>query len=373
MSFYEVYLQFKDFDFEGFFASVDDKDIEQVLGRDDLDPLDFLTLLAPQAAKHLEAMAQKAHRLTIQHFGKVILLYTPMYLSSYCSNQCIYCSFNAGNHLPRKKLTLDEVVEEARAIAATGLRHILILTGESRRMSPVSYLADCTRVLLEYFSSVSIEVYPLETKEYETLIAAGVDGLTIYQEVYDRKTYDRLHLSGPKKDYRYRLDAPERGCRAGMREVNIGALLGLEPNWRREAFFTGMHAHYLQNKYLETEIAVSLPRLRPVREDSTSYTLLSDLDVVQNLLALRLFLPRCGITISTRERASLRDNLIGLGVTKMSAGTTTEVGGHSQGEHGHGQFEIFDRRGVPEIKAAITRKGYQPVFKNWHPLPRSAG
>lgn len=366
MSFADQLLKYQEFPFASYLTGVTEADIERTLAKEALVERDFLNLLSEQAVPYLERMAQKAHQLTVQNFGRVILLYTPLYLANYCVNQCAYCGFNVTNRITRKKLTLEEVEKEARAIAQTGLRHILILTGESRHHTPVSYIEDCVRVLKNYFDSISIEIYPLTEEEYGQLVAAGVDGLTLYQEVYDPITYDEIHLAGPKKDYRFRLAAPERACRARMRAVNIGALLGLQ-DWRKEAFFTGLHAAYLQDKYLDTEISVSLPRLRPHVGNFAPRSVVSDRDLVQILLALRLFLPRAGITISTRERAEFRDNLLPLGVTKMSAGSCTSVGGHLE-EATEGQFDIADQRSVPEIHAMLVSRGYQPLYKDWHHL-----
>jgi len=262
---------------------------------------------------------------------------------------------------------LKQVENEARAISSTGLRHILILTGESRHQTPVSYIRECVKVLTGYFRSISIEIYPLETWEYEELVEAGVDSMTIYQEVYNEETYKKVHIRGPKKNHRFRLDAPERACKAGMRSVNIGALLGLY-DWRKEAFYTGLHAAYLQNKYSEVEISVSAPRLRPHVGSFQPVCEVDDRTLVQIMLALRIFMPRLGITISTRESAEFRDNLIGLGVTKMSAGSSTEVGGHTLEEKTDSQFDISDCRSVEEIKNMIYSKGYQPVFKDWQAI-----
>jgi len=367
MSFYEKYLKYKEFNFEKFFEGITESDILGIINKDRLSELDYLALLSDKAGKHLELMAVRSKQLTQQHFGNVILLYTPLYLANFCVNQCIYCSFNAANKITRKKLSLDDVEKEARIISSTGLRHILILTGESRQQSPVSYIKECVQVLKKYFRSISIEIYPLETEEYAELIESGVDGLTIYQEVYDEDTYKSIHLKGPKRDYKYRLDAPERACKASMRSVNIGALLGLH-DWRSEAFFTGLHAGYLQNKYTAAEISISLPRIRPHVGQFQPKCKVSDRNMVQIMLAMRLFMPRAGIAISTRERAEFRDNLIGLGVTKMSAGSSTEVGGHTLKEKSEGQFYISDCRSVEEIKQMIYRKGYQPVFKDWQAI-----
>lgn len=367
MSFYNEYIKYKDLDFKYFFEKLTDRHILRAIGKEKLDEYDFLALLSPRAEGFLENMAQRANRLTLQHFGKVIFLYTPIYLANYCVNQCAYCGFNVTNKITRKKLRLDEVEREAKAIAETGLKHILILTGESREKTPLSYIKECVEILKKYFTSITIEIYPLTEEEYRELILAGVDGLTVYQEVYNENIYDKIHIRGPKKDYKFRLDAPERACRASIRSVNIGALLGLG-DWRTESFFTGLHANYLQNKYPDTEISISLPRIRPHKGSFQSEFNVEDKNIVQIMLALRIYMPRAGITISTRERAEFRDNLIGLGVTKMSAGSSTKVGGHALDEKSDGQFDISDPRSVEEIKISIYKKGYQPVFKDWHAI-----
>lgn len=365
MGFYDIYSQWKNFDFNGFFQKISANDVHAALAKDRLTVRDFLTLLSPAADICLESMARKSHLVTVRNFGKVIFLFTPLYLSDYCENQCAYCGFSKKNTFNRKKLSEEEIEEEAKEIAKTDLRHVLILTGESRRQSSPAYIKICLKVLKKYFSSISLEIYPLETAEYEELINAGADGLTIYQEVYDEKVYDEIHPSGPKKNYPYRLDAPERGCLAGMRTVTVGPLLGLE-DWRREAFFAGIHADYLQNTYWDVEISLSFPRLRPHRGNFQPKSTVSDRNFVQILLAGRLFLPRAGITVSTRESSELRNHILPLGVTKMSAWSCTEVGGRLNSQGGVGQFEISDRRGVQEMKEDLLAMGYQPIFKDWH-------
>ncbi|MDO8490446.1 MAG: 2-iminoacetate synthase ThiH [Dehalococcoidia bacterium] len=369
MTFYDEIVRLGGMDLAGFLERVTPSHVTNVLAKSDLQSQDFLALLSPQAAPFLEDMAQAAHRLTLQHFGRTILLYTPLYLSNYCVNQCVYCGFNATNTIERRKLTLAEVELEAKAIAETGLQHLLILTGESRQHSPISYIRDCVSVLRRYFSSISIEIYPLSADEYADLIAAGVDGLTIYQEAYEEKVYSLLHPKGPKRDYRFRLEAPERGGQAGIRAINIGPLLGLH-EWRSEVFKAGVHAAYLQNRFPDIEISVSFPRMRPQFGDYRPGFPVSDRDLVQSILALRLFLPRAGITISTRERKELRDNLVKLGVTKMSAGSSTAIGGHTDARDSIGQFEISDRRSVDEMRRGIAHLGYKPILKDWHDLGR---
>ncbi|MGF7186424.1 2-iminoacetate synthase [Desulfitispora alkaliphila] len=367
MSFYERYDQIDRSQLEAKLKQATVADVERALYKDVLGTEDFLALISDSAQGYLEEMAQRAHQVTVQNFGRVIFLYTPMYLANHCVNKCIYCGYKSDNQFNRSKLTLEQVEIEAKAIAATGIRHILILTGESRQQSPVSYIADCVRVLKKYFSSISIEIYPLNTEEYALLVDEGVDGLTIYQEVYDPEVYTKVHLKGPKTNYPYRLEAPERACKAGMRAVNIGALLGLA-QWQQEIFSVGVHAQYLQDTYLDTELSISLPRMRPYAGGYNPPYPIDDKQLVQSLLALRIFLPRTGITLSTRESAEFRDNLLRLGVTKMSANSCTAVGGHSMDDPGEEQFNISDDRDVPAMKKMLKANGYQPVFKDWHQL-----
>ncbi len=368
MTFYDEIVKLRETDYVGIYSRVTESQVRKILSKSSLQPSDFLSLLSPQASPLLEEIAQAAHRSTVQNFGRTIVLYTPLYLANYCVNYCVYCGFSAKNHIERRKLKLDEVESEAQAIAATGLKHLLILTGESREESPVSYICDCMRVLRKYFPSISIEIYPVSKDEYTELINAGADGLTLYQEVYHEETYLKLHPKGPKRDYRFRLEAPERAGEAGIRTINIGALLGLY-DWRTEVFITGMHADYLQRKFPEIEISVSCPRMRPYSGESYHPEFpLSDRDLVQAITALRLFLPRLGITLSTREDSRLRDNLMKVGVTKMSAGSSTAVGGHTDGKDSVGQFDISDHRNVPEMQEAIARSGYKPVLQDWWDL-----
>jgi len=367
MSFYNEIVELQAMNTEGILEGLDAAQIAKVLDKPDLKYHDYLSLLSPAAADMLEEIAQRAYKITLHNFGRCILLYTPLYLADYCVNYCVYCGFNASNQIERRKLSLPEVEMEAQEIAKTGLKHILILTGESRQHSPVSYIKDCVRILKKYFSSISIEIYPLREDEYAELIAAGVDGLTVYQEVYDERVYSQLHPKGPKRDYKFRLEAPERAGLSGIRTINIGPLLGLG-NWPQEVFLAGIHAAYLQKRFPEIEISISFPRMRPQCGDYEPEYPVSDLELVQSILALRLFLPRVGITISTRESATLRNNLIRLGITKMSAGSSTVVGGHTDSKDGTDQFEISDNRTVNQIRQLIAACGYKPILKDWHDL-----
>ena len=365
MSFYDTITKFEDFDFDAYFSQVTDRDVECSLDRDHLGWEDLLNLLSEKALEHLEPMARKANRTTIQYFGRTIQLYVPLYISNFCSNECTYCGFNRTNRISRRKLNLGEIEGEVRAISGTEMKHILVLTGEAPDVTPLEYIEDAVGVIKKRFPSVSIEVFALEEEEYRRLREAGVDGMTLYQEVYDREVYRKVHLAGRKADYRFRLDAPERAARAGLRTVSVGALLGLGEK-RREAFFSGMHARYLEDNYLSTEIGLSLPRINPAEGGFQPFDMVDDKTFVQFLMAYRLFMPRSAISISTREQAEMRDHLMFLGATRLSAGSRTDVGGYTQPDDAStAQFDISDARSVAQTIQAIRDKGLQPVFKDW--------
>lgn len=367
MTFYDICSKYQNFNFEKQFENIDEFDIFRALEKKPLDENGFLALLSPKAGDYLEIIARKAKDVTIKNFGKVIYLYAPMYLSNFCDNECIYCGFKHSNEILRKKLSIDEVEQEAKVLSETGILHVLILTGESRKEAPVSYVKEGVKVLKRYFSSISIEIYPLQKEEYAELIAEGVDGLTIYQETYDEKLYSEIHKKGFKRNYRFRLETPERACQAGIRNVSLGALLGMS-DFRKDVFFAGLHALYLQNNFPETEISISFPRMQPHTGNFVPPFLVTDKEMVQSIIASRILLPRAGINISTRENNEFRTNLLGLGVTKMSAGSSTEVGGYSASQKTGGQFDISDKSSVSEVKKLIYSKGYQPVMKDWQIL-----
>lgn len=340
-------------------------DVRRALSRETLSPADFAALLSPVAFPFLEEMAQRAQEETRRHFGNSVCLFTPLYIANYCENYCIYCGFNCHNHIRRAKLEPDEIERELQAIAATGLQEILILTGESRTMSPVSYIGEACRLARKYFRVIGVEIYPLNTDEYAYLHECGVDYVTVFQETYNLEKYETLHLAGHKRIFPYRLCAQERALRGGMRGVGFAALLGLD-DFRRDAFATGMHAWLLQRKYPHAEIAFSCPRLRPIiNNDKINPKDVHEPQLLQVVCAYRIFMPFAAITISTRERAHFRDHIIGLAATKISAGVDVGIGGHAGEEKGDEQFEISDGRTVDEVLAAITRRGLQPVMADY--------
>jgi len=348
-------------------ASATPAAVERALDREDRTLIDLAALLSPAARSYLEPMARLARRLTRQYFGRTISLYAPIYISNLCAADCVYCGFAAKSGLRLRRVTLKdhEIHVECRALAERGFRHVLLLTGEAPAKVPPERIAAAARIAAEYFPSVSVEVYAMETSGYALLQEAGVEGVTLYQETYDPDTYRQVHLSGQKMDYAWRLDALERAGRAGIRRLTIGALLGLY-DWACEGFWMGMHGRYLQRICWQSALSVSFPRLRHTPSRFRPPRLVSDAELVQLILAMRLFLPQAGFNLSTREPAALRDRLVTLGITSMSAGSSTRPGGYaSRGEDVLEQFEIEDTRSPETVAAMIRRAGLDPVWKDY--------
>lgn len=341
------------------------EDIRRALNSDRVTPEQFGALLSPAAEPFLEEMAEKAKAETQKHFGNSVYMFTPLYIANYCENQCVYCGFNCKNKIHRAKLNHDEIESELQAIAKTGLEEVLLLTGESRKMSDLEYIGDAVKLAKKYFKNVGLEIYPLNSDEYAYLHKCGADFVTVFQETYNSDKYETLHLLGHKRIFPYRFTAQERALIGGMRGVAFGALLGLD-DFRRDAFATGLHAYFIQRKYPHAEISFSCPRLRPiVNNDKINPKDVHETQLLQIMLAYRLLLPFAGMTISTRESAQFRDNVIGLCATKISAGVSVGIGGRSAEEKGDEQFEISDSRTVDEVYSAIKSKGLQPVMNDY--------
>ena len=340
-------------------------DVRSALNKETLSPEDFAALLSPAAFPFLEEMAHKATYETRKHFGNAVCMFTPLYIANYCENHCVYCGFNCKNRIHRAKLTYEEIDHEMSVIAQSGLKEILILTGESRSMSDVTYIGEAVKTARKYFSTIGIEIYPLNSDEYHYLHECGADFVSVYQETYNTDKYEQMHLSGPKRVYPYRFNAQERALMGGMRGVSFGALLGLD-DFRKDAFASGMHAYYIQQKYPHAEISFSTPRLRPyVNNADNNPNDVHEPQLLQVMLAYRLFMPFAGMTISTREREGFRDNVIGMAATKISAGVSVGVGGHEEEAKGDEQFEISDPRSVREVHQAILNHGLQPVYTDY--------
>ncbi len=355
---------------------------------------DFAALISPAAAENLESLGRKAQLLTQQRFGKTIRLFAPLYLSNECVNNCSYCGFSRDNPILRVTLSIEEVLREAQELKAQGFRNILLVAGEHPKFVSNNYLRDCIAALHADWPGISLEVGPMETEEYIPLVAAGADGLVVYQETYDREIYAQMHTAGPKRNFDWRLETPERAYAAGFRRLGIAPLYGLA-DWRYEALSLAAHADYLLRHCWKAAVTISLPRLRPCAGEFEPLTHMSDRELAQLICAFRIMFPDVGIVLSTRETPKLRDGLIPLGVTMMSAGSHTEPGGYTgagrekihhtergrivelasgasewAATNGHatnatGQFEIADNRSPGEVAELIRKLGYEPVWKDW--------
>jgi 2-iminoacetate synthase len=355
-------------DVAGLRAMVDsatDQDVDRALAAARPDLAGFAALLSPAASNRLEELAQAAHHRTVQHFGRTVRLYAPLYLSNECVSICTYCGFSAGNDIARRTLSIPEVEAEGAELTRRGFRHLLLVAGEHARIVSKDYLVECVRALAPTVPSLSIEVQVWDTLTYRRLVEAGCEGVTVFQETYQPDTYAAVHLKGKKRNYAWRLAAPDRAAEAGMRKLGIGALLGLHDDWRAEAIALAAHARALVRRWWRTEVTVALPRLRPAAGGYLPADPLNDRDFVQLLCALRIGMPDVGINLSTRESPNFRDAVVPLGVTTMSAGSHTEPGGYAEVSDAEPQFEIADTRTPAQVAASLRNAGYDPVWKDW--------
>ena len=365
----QVMAQMNAYDYAAYTAD----DVTAALEHDTCTIKDFKALLSPAAEPFLEQMAQRARRETSRHFGNTVYLFTPLYIANYCENYCVYCGFNCYNHIQRMKLSMEQIEQEMKVIADSGMEEILILTGESRSQSDVAYIGEACKLARTYFRMVGLEIYPVNTDEYRYLHECGADYVTVFQETYDADTYERLHLLGHKRVWPYRFDAQERALRGGMRGVACSALLGLS-DFRKDALASALHVYYLQRKYPHAELSLSCPRLRPIINNDTINPLdVREQQLCQVLCAYRIFLPYVGITVSSRESAAFRNGIVKIAATKVSAGVSTGIGDHerkytgkeSGAAQGDEQFEIDDNRSLGTMYRDIAAEGLQPVLNDY--------
>lgn len=364
-----VMSQVNAFDYSGYTAS----DVRAALEHETCSVEDFKALLSPAAEPFLEQMAAKAQRETGKHFGNTVYLFTPIYIANYCENYCVYCGFNCYNHIQRMKLSMEQIEREMKVIADSGMEEILILTGESRAKSDISYIGEACKLARKYFRMVGLEIYPVNTEEYKYLHECGADYVTVFQETYDTEKYEQLHLMGHKRVWPYRFDAQERALRGGMRGVAFSALLGLS-DFRKDALASALHVYYLQRKYPQAEMSLSCPRLRPIiNNDKINPLDVGEKQLCQVLCAYRIFLPFVGITVSSRESERFRNGIVKIAATKVSAGVSTGIGDHeskytgkeSDEVQGDEQFEIDDGRSLTQMYKDIESEGLQPVLNDY--------
>jgi len=364
-----VMAQMNSYDYSKYTAA----DVKAALEHDVCTIEDFKALLSPAAAPFLEQMAQRARLETSKHFGNTVYLFTPLYIANYCENYCVYCGFNCYNHIKRIKLNMEQIKKEMQVIADSGMEEILILTGESRSKSDVSYIGEACKLARKYFRMVGLEIYPVNTDEYRYLHECGADYVTVFQETYDSDKYEQLHLMGHKRVWPYRFDAQERALMGGMRGVAFSALLGLS-DFRKDALASALHVYYLQRKYPHAEMSLSCPRLRPIiNNDKINPLDVHEKELCQVICAYRIFLPFVGITVSSRESAQFRNGIVKIAATKVSAGVSTGIGDHeskytgkeTEDVQGDEQFEIDDNRSLDKMYKDIESEGLQPVLNDY--------
>ena len=365
----KVISMMEDYDYSKYTA----RDVQRALQNRHCTVEDFKALLSPAAEPFLEQMAQKAQAETSRHFGNTVYLFTPLYIANYCENYCVYCGFNCYNHIKRMKLNAEQIEHEMKVIAESGMEEVLILTGESKSASSVEYIGQACKIARKYFRMVGLEVYPMNTEDYKYLHECGADYVTVFQETYDAKKYETLHLLGHKRVWPYRFDSQERALRGGMRGVGFSALLGLS-DFRKDALATALHVYFLQKKYPHAEMSLSCPRLRPIiNNDKINPLDVHEKQLCQILCAYRIFLPFAGITVSSRESAEFRNGIVKIAATKVSAGVSTGIGDHeskytgkdSGQNEGDEQFEINDSRSFKAMYSDMSAEGMQPVLNDY--------
>ncbi|WP_419025454.1 2-iminoacetate synthase ThiH [Emergencia sp.] len=363
-----VLSQMNDYDYGSYTAD----DVKRALEKETCGIEEFKVLLSPAAQPFLEKMADRAKAETSRHFGNTVYIFTPLYIANYCENYCIYCGFNCYNDINRKKLSYAEMEKEMKIIADSGMEEILLLTGESRKVSSVQYIGEACKIARKYFRNIGVEIYPVNVDEYEYLHECGVDYVTVFQETYDGDKYETLHLMGHKRVFPYRFDAQERALMGGVRGVGFSALLGLS-DFRKDALATALHVYYLQRKYPHGEFSLSCPRLRPIINNERINPMdVGERQLCQVLCAYRIFLPYVGITVSSRENESFRNGIVKIAATKISAGVSTGIGDHEgkyEGKEiddaGDEQFEIADGRSFAQMYNDIEEEGLQPVINDY--------
>lgn len=345
-----------------------DKDVRLALSKEHLDPRNFMALLSTAAAPFLEEMAQKAHLVTRRHFGNNISILTPIYFANYCDNYCIYCGFNSHNKIKRARLTDEELHRECKNIADTGIEEVIMLTGESPKMSDIKYIGNAVKIARQYFRVINMEIYPVNSEDYKYLHECGADYVTVFQETYNSDKYATLHLAGHKRIFPYRFYSQERAILGGMRGVGFAALLGLD-DYQKDALATGMHAWLMQRKYPHAEISLSCPRLCPIiNNDKINPKDVDERKLTQIICAYRLFMPYACIVVSSRESARYRNAIMKIAATKVSASVCVGIGGHLENdgsEMGDEQFEITDGRSFDQMYSDIKSMGLQPVTSEY--------
>jgi len=354
-------------------APFTDGDVDRALAAGRRSLADVAALLSPAAAPRLEELATAARAATLARFGRAVRLFAPLYVSNACLSTCTYCGFAKGLPVVRRTLSPEQVEAEARVLAGRGFRSLLLVAGEHRVEVSPDYLLDCVTRVAGVAPQVAVETQTWSDDTYVRLVGAGLEGVVHYQETYDRSRYAQVHEAGWKRDFDRRLVAVERAAGAGVRRLGIGALLGLAPDWRADVLALAAHAAFLARAFWRVEVTVSLPRIKSSAAGFQPVSAAGDATYVQALCALRLAVPEAGIVLSTREPAALRDGLVRIAVTTLSAGSSTEPGGYSSPGRAQEQFAVSDSRSPVEVADMLTAAGYDPVWKDGFSLAPASG
>ena len=365
MSFFDVLSKYDVDKFKELVDSKTDKDIELALAKQGAHTInDFAALISERARTHyLDVMVQMSMQLTRKRFGRCINMYLPLYLTNLCSNKCAYCGFSVANKFKRVVLTLEEIEEELQAMNKMGYTNILLVSGENSHKAGMPYFEQVLPLAKNYADYLQMEVQPLETDEYARLKELGLDAVSVYQETYHPEYYKKVHLAGKKADMRFRMETPDRLGQAGIDKVGMGALLGLY-DWKVDLVATAMHVLYMRDKYWKTNLSISFPRLRPAQGGFEPHSPVSDAKLLQIICAWRIFDNELDLTISTRESAQFRDLILPVGITALSAGSSTEPGGYAHKGQNLEQWTVNDARPVDEVVKVMEESGFDAVFHN---------
>ncbi len=348
-------------------ASKTDLDVRRALAKSRCDVEDFMALISPAAEPYLEVMARLSQKYTQERFGKTMSMFIPLYITNSCTNSCVYCGFHRENPMARTILTIDQCEDEYKAIKRIApFENLLIVTGENPGVAGPKYLAEALDRAKPYFSNLKIEVMPLKAEEYEMLTHHGLNGVICFQETYNAKNYKLYHPHGMKSHFEWRLDGFDRMGQAGVHSIGMGALLGLEKEWKTDVTMLAIHLRYLQKHYWRTKYSVNFPRMRPAQNEGFQPNcFVSDRELAQVTFAMRIFDHDVDISYSTREPAFIRNNMCTLGVTTMSAESRVNPGGYYTYPEALEQFTVSDNRPVAEIIQSLKERGIEPVWKDW--------
>lgn len=344
-----------------------DNDVRRALSKAHCNVDDFMAMLSPAAEPYLETLARLSRKYTQERFGNTISMFIPLYITNSCTNSCIYCGFHRENPMARTILTLSQIEDEYKAIKKLApFENILLVTGENPAKAGVPYIADAVELAKKYFSNIKIEVMPLSAEDYTLLTKHGLNGVICFQETYNRKNYNIYHPRGMKSRFEWRVNAFDRMGQAEVHSIGMGALIGLEKEWRTDMTMMAYHLRYLQKHYWRTKYSVNIPRMRPAQNEGFQPNcIMTDKQLAQATFAMRIFDHDVDISYSTREPAYIRDNMCTLGVTTMSAESHVNPGGYHTYPQALEQFSVNDERTAKVIDKRLRELGREPVWKDW--------